>query len=405
MAPTLTAVIDSFNRANEDPIANGWTGPFVPAQAQNRIVSNQMVKNAAAGSQSYWNTQFGPDAEVIAKVGIRPTSTNGLNLFCRMQNPNTTSRNAYWFTSRAQSGTDQYELYRVQNGGFTQLGSTINGPNYSVGDKIALTAIGSTITGWIYQSGAWTQIITQTDTNVAGDGYCGGTIDDATGAWDDFIAGTSLISFMSTPVLSNFIGADENPLSEGGLFLGPLEFSGGALKRASNAALSTTGGVSSDSRYWSTQLGADQEVWVQLGSVKIPDNDNYSLFTRIANPGLSTQTWYELAVQPAAAANDIWAFYKNVLGGGSTLIQTLTATEIAAGGYIGCRVQGNKLSAYYMSNASGSTRQLIGQVTDTSITGAGYIGIAMRTGSAAQFEKMGGGIVGTRELSLLGVGI
>lgn len=194
MAFPTTGLLDAFNRANENPLTGALgSGPIIPAAPRLQIVTNQVTSVGATGS-AYTGTSYGPDAEAFCTVAVKPTNTNAINLALRLVTPNTASWKGYWLSVKAQAGTDTWEIYRVDNGTFTLLGSTVTGPEFTAGDKIGFQATGSTLTGFAFQASAWSQIIQRSDATYGAAGPIGVQIDDTTGAIDDFSGGTVVVS-------------------------------------------------------------------------------------------------------------------------------------------------------------------------------------------------------------------
>jgi hypothetical protein len=87
------------------------------------------------------------------------------------------------------SGTDETAVYRVDNGGFTQLGAAIT-QNFATGEKLGLEAIGSTIAVYRFASAVWSQLSTRSDSTYTTAGKIGMFCDNTTTKLDDFGGGT-----------------------------------------------------------------------------------------------------------------------------------------------------------------------------------------------------------------------
>jgi hypothetical protein len=192
-------VLDQFNRADEQPVGGGWNAlpiynPGIPTL---RVVSNQLANDAGGGtSGQYWNTQFGPDIETFATIGVKPPADNsniGV-LYARAQNVGTTSLDGYVAYFFNNGTTERFiKLYREDDGNDTLLvNQQITSGNFNIGDKVGIRVVGSVITGWDNVAGAgWVQQCTFTDTTYTGLGYCGFVwLDGTTGRVDDFGGGT-----------------------------------------------------------------------------------------------------------------------------------------------------------------------------------------------------------------------
>lgn len=194
MAFPSTGLLDAFNRANENPLTGALgNGPIRVANPRLQIVTNQVTSVTASG-EAYSTASYGPDAEAWCTVATKPANGNAVDLAIRLVSPNTAGWNGYWLSAIAQVGTDTWELYRVDANVFTKLGATVTGPEFASGDKVGFSAVGSTLTGYVFQAGSWTLTIQRTDATYGAAGPIGAQIDDLTGAIDDFSGGTVVVS-------------------------------------------------------------------------------------------------------------------------------------------------------------------------------------------------------------------
>jgi hypothetical protein len=205
MAFPTTGVIDSFNRADEDPLSDGgkWSiGPDDFGGTNNlRVASNECLQGSATSSNGYRNDQdYGPDCEVYCTLATT-LPTTALLLYARCVNigSGTTDGYAVYFNF---SGTDDALICRMDNDSLVGLGSSIVPPApYALGDKLGLECIGSTIAAYVFQSGAWSQLGTRTDSTYSAAGKIGVRIADSgsNGRIDDFGGGTVAAAGASAP--------------------------------------------------------------------------------------------------------------------------------------------------------------------------------------------------------------
>jgi hypothetical protein len=172
-----TGVIDSFNRADEDPLSDGgkWSiGPDDFGGTNNlRVNGNACAMGVATSGNGYRNDQdYGPDLEVYCTiVDVLPSTAIILYARCVNIGAGTTDGYACYFNF---SGTDDALICRIDNDSLVGLGSTIvPGTPYAVGDKLGLECIGSTIAAYVFQSGAWSQLGTRTDGTYTAAGKIG----------------------------------------------------------------------------------------------------------------------------------------------------------------------------------------------------------------------------------------
>jgi hypothetical protein len=206
MAFPTAGVLDSFNRANEDPLSDGgkWSiGPDDFGGTNNlRVASNECFMGSATSGNAYRNDQdYGPDAEVYATIAAVPTTA--VLLYLRLVNIGAGTTDGYACYFDFTGGTHDFLPCRVDNDGLVGLGATTTpaGGNWSVGDALGLEMIGSTLAVYDRRSGVWTQQATRTDSTYTAAGKIGVRISDSgsNGRIDDFGGGTVVGS--SAPTL------------------------------------------------------------------------------------------------------------------------------------------------------------------------------------------------------------
>jgi hypothetical protein len=200
-----SSVIDTFNRANEDPLSDGgkWSiGPDDFGGTNNlRVASNECFQGSATSSNGYRNDQdYGPDCEVYCTITVIPTTAVVLYARCVNIGSGTTDGYAIYFDCNASP--DVVLICRMDNDGLTVLGASITmGTSLVVGDKVGMEIVGSTIAAYAYQSGAWTQLGTRTDSTYSAAGKIGVRISDSgsNARIDDFGGGT--VAAVGAPTL------------------------------------------------------------------------------------------------------------------------------------------------------------------------------------------------------------
>ena len=168
MAFPTTSILDTFNRANENPLSDGgkWSSPILSGDAALKIVSNQCVAGSGQ-SDSYWSaSKFGPDCEVFVDIVATPVEPS---IACRTSLENTGAPNAY-FGNFVESG-GFYQIVLVTAGGNTTLVSTSG--TLLNGDSFGMSAIGSLISLWRKTGGEWSLATSIVDTTLAGSGHIG----------------------------------------------------------------------------------------------------------------------------------------------------------------------------------------------------------------------------------------
>ena len=167
MAFPSTPILDTFNRPDENPLAGIWTA--FTGLGGLRVVSNQCgISNAGyvfcgdfigqnffdAEAYVTWNTLDGAvESQLIVRV--TDSTTNSFTTIGDL------SKNGYFFAI-AGNGTTCY-IDRMDASALTTIASTTVSA-LAGGDAIGVSAIGSTITGWLKRgAGAWTSVVTAND--------------------------------------------------------------------------------------------------------------------------------------------------------------------------------------------------------------------------------------------------
>ena len=167
-------------------------------------------------------------------------------------------------------------------------------------------------------------------------------------------------------LLSNFTGADENPLSEGGNWtILDTHSSGTNFKRLSNKAVGTLGGPGFNNTYWvPANFGPDVEAHGTLGA--FTGGSAAGISFRGSSPG-ATPTYY------IASASSTQAQVARYIAGSFVSLITIPATW-AVGDQFGVAVNGSEISIYRFPSG-GSAWAFVGSVRDTAISGAGNVGL------------------------------
>jgi hypothetical protein len=185
-----TGILDNFNRADENPLANGtWTCPSQTGAGGLSLTSNQA--NSTFGSADcYWSpSTFGPNSEAFVTITVPSGVCVALHL--RLNNPNSSSLNGYWYEwcGVAGAGNDTFTIYRIDNGSFTSIAAGTQ--EVSSGDSIGAEAIGSSLKMYYKAAaGSWVQVVSVTDNTYSGSGRIGLHLEDTTERADDFGGGT-----------------------------------------------------------------------------------------------------------------------------------------------------------------------------------------------------------------------
>ncbi len=192
MAFPTSAVLDTFNRANESP-ATGWTdGPDGGTYGNIQVVSNQGA-SVTTDAWSYWSASTpGPDCEVY---GTYAAISAALELYCRMGPIGAASVDGYVVVSDATN----IRMMRMDNSVNTILGANI-AQALSAGDSFGMDIIGSTLNAYYKASaGSWgTSIGNRSDATYSSAGRLGVYMPNTTQRLDDFGGGDYVSSVPGT---------------------------------------------------------------------------------------------------------------------------------------------------------------------------------------------------------------
>ena len=182
---------------------------------------------------------------------------------------------------------------------------------------------------------------------------------------------------------SDFTGANEDPLSEGGNW---AEASGstGDLQRNTNEVKESLAGVTGRS-YWTPTQFTDSESWVTI-TAKPGNGNTIDLITRLKEPGSGWDGYLFRFAQ--ASGTDTWDIFR-IVNGSSTATIDSGSREFANGEKIGALSQGTTHSIYVFTGGSWT---LLGGGTDNTYT-SGYLGIGIRSTTGRIDDFFAGEIV------------
>lgn len=187
MAFPTTGLLDSFTRADENPLSGGgnWDGPMYSGGSELLVTSNQ-IGQAGSFANSWWAAStFGPDCEAYMVMSTVSSGGGQMVLFVRVQSPGTTGIDGYELFD--VSGTTRF--FRIDNEAETQLGADIT-HSFSNGDSLGFEAIGSTLTAYDKSAGTWSSYGSRTDATYGSAGSIGAGINSSGPRGDDFSGGT-----------------------------------------------------------------------------------------------------------------------------------------------------------------------------------------------------------------------
>lgn len=184
--PSGPTLLDDGNRANENPLANGWAR-LGPAEDPLRLVSNRFTGTAETISASYLaSAGTFTDCEASVTVAVSGDANEPIAVLARLVDVGSANWGGYGVSYDAN--TTVLRLRRFTNGAPADI-ATGTVPFRQDGDKIKIRCDGSTIEAWHWRDGTWSLICSTTDATYAS-GHLGLYIVGDTGAADDFFGGT-----------------------------------------------------------------------------------------------------------------------------------------------------------------------------------------------------------------------
>jgi hypothetical protein len=156
--PGATPILDSFNRANENPLSGGGNWSAFSSNGV-QLLNNAVASSGAGTSTSGWKDLYAGDIEARATVLI---STDNAGLMAEAA-LNGSGLSGYLWQWQGANSPATFALYREDANVFTTL-ATFNGFSLDPGDQLALRVIGNSVQGWIYHLGSWQQVASATDT-------------------------------------------------------------------------------------------------------------------------------------------------------------------------------------------------------------------------------------------------
>lgn len=139
---------DDFNRA-DGGLGSAWTTQ-PGSDGTLGIVSNHMKGDTVNSDASAYRNDVTPGDDQYSRIVVGDPT--GIAAFARMQ---TGSESGYRFYRSSSSAN--VRLIEVDNGTETVIAA--NTPlTLSAGDLMEIRCVGSTIQGWVYQSGSWTKV-------------------------------------------------------------------------------------------------------------------------------------------------------------------------------------------------------------------------------------------------------
>lgn len=157
-----TSILDDFNRADGAITGtSNWISPLF-SHASLSITSNQLFNNSVFNENNVWNVSY-TDSEAYITLTDMAYGTNRVAVGVRFAGSGSTPNGYFAFYLHDSTVV---QLHRYDSGTPTQLGSDYSF-TASAGDKLGISAIGTTIKAYIYSSGSWSEVLSATDSNYS----------------------------------------------------------------------------------------------------------------------------------------------------------------------------------------------------------------------------------------------
>lgn len=187
------------------------------------------------------------------------------------------------------------------------------------------------------------------------------------------------MAFPTTATLDNGARANENPISNGGLWAMPILPGDYSAQLLSNVIQSA--GTGWESAYISASKGPDCEIWGDLTAT----GTDFDLWWRVVNPNAAGISGYKARFQPVADTVLVYRVDSNV----QTLLATISGT-VNNSTRVGIDMIGTVIRAYANAVQIGSYDT---NPDATKYSAAGKIGIGSFYNTGDGFTTVGGGTI------------
>jgi len=185
--PFTTAIIDSFNRANETPIASPWV-KFDTDFAFANLASNQLTADVTVND--HWlvhtGTLFNADQEAYM---THVATTNSEGVILRANNVNTATPTGYMIEIVSNTS---WEIATWNGTSYVVIAT--GAVTHTTGQQIGGRAIGNVIEAWHTVAGVWTLLGSVVNNTYLTTGYIGINMSSNVSAIADAFGGGSIPS-------------------------------------------------------------------------------------------------------------------------------------------------------------------------------------------------------------------
>lgn len=200
----------------------------------------------------------------------------------------------------------------------------------------------------------------------------------------------------STPVLTSFTGADEEPLSEGGAWTGGTIRTASATikpcRRVGNQlGPSSIGGANTAESVYNTSFAADQEAFATLATIATANFQD--VYCRVQGEGnTATAKAYFCGYDGSLNGGSGAVYIYKLVAGVFTQLGSNVNVTLASLDKICIQAIGTAIAGYYFHGGVWNTSANI-QATDSAISGSGKLGVDLSCAGAFRMDEFGGGAI------------
>lgn len=198
----MTTVSDSFDRANENPLAGNWTVGTGSGETAFNLNGNIVVPNNLVSDASAWwsGATWGNDQSSQAKLTVNGTAGSGAGVGLTLRHIATASTKTFYRFVVDHAASNNVNISRQITGSSTSL-ATFTVASWADGDTWQFTAVGPAAATvlTVYRNGG--QVGTFTDNSSIASGLPGLAYSstETSASINDWV-GTDVFSTLTTPV-------------------------------------------------------------------------------------------------------------------------------------------------------------------------------------------------------------
>jgi len=167
-----TGILDAFNRADENPLANGTWAVLKTGVPALKLVSSAIQPSAQFGAGSYWTpSSFGPNAELYATVPTFDTISDLIDLALRTSGAGGISISDYEANFERRASGVRVSIFKRVANTTTLLTALVEIPSWALGDGIGFSARDARLTAWVRLSGVWQAVVSVHDSTLTAAGH------------------------------------------------------------------------------------------------------------------------------------------------------------------------------------------------------------------------------------------